>query len=178
MLVFESLVEKADRRDRLALYAEKIEGMFASVFRQASMFRFERDCHNKRRADGELTPEEFGALWQRNLGHMFGDSIELGDQHSRWWSYVGHFIFAPFYVYAYSFGELLVLSLYEIAKKEGPDFASKYVDLLKLGGARSPKELMETVGVDLNSREFWQGGFDVIEKMVSTFEGLWKEENQ
>ena len=178
MLVFESLVDKADRKDKLALYAEKIEGIFASVFRQASMFRFERDCHNKRRAEGELTPEEFGELWQKNLGHMFGDSIELGDQHSRWWSYVGHFIFAPFYVYAYSFGELLVLSLYEIAKKEGPGFASKYVDLLKLGGARSPKELMETVGVDLNSREFWQGGFDVIEKMVSTFEALWKEENQ
>jgi oligoendopeptidase F len=178
MLVFESLVDKADRKDRLALYAEKIEGIFASVFRQASMFRFERDCHNKRRAEGELTPEEFGELWQKNLGHMFGDSIELGEQHSRWWSYVGHFIFAPFYVYAYSFGELLVLSLYEIAKKEGPGFASKYVDLLKLGGARSPKELMETVGVDLNSREFWQGGFDVIEKMVTTFEGLWKEENQ
>jgi oligoendopeptidase F len=177
MLVFESLVDKADRKDRLALYAEKIEGIFASVFRQASMFRFERDCHNKRRAEGELTPEEFGSLWQKSLGHMFGDSIELAEQPSRWWSYVGHFIFAPFYVYAYSFGELLVLSLYEIAKKEGPGFASKYVDLLKLGGARSPKELMETVGVDLNSREFWQGGFDVIEKMVSTFEGLWKEEN-
>ena len=175
MLVFESLVEKADHRDKLALYAEKIEGIFASVFRQASMFRFEQDCHTKRRADGELTPEEFGALWQKNLGHMFGDSVELGEQHSRWWSYVGHFIFAPFYVYAYSFGELLVMSLYEIAKKEGPDFASKYVDLLKLGGARSPKDLMATVGVDLNSREFWQGGFDVIEKMVSTFEGLWKE---
>jgi oligoendopeptidase F len=175
MLVFEDLVASADSRDKLALYAEKIEGIFASVFRQASMFRFERDCHNKRRAEGELSPEELGELWQRNLGHMFGDSVEMGDQHSRWWSYVGHFIFAPFYVYAYSFGELLVLSLYEIAKKEGPGFASKYVDLLKLGGARSPKALMETVGVDLSSRDFWQGGFDVIEKMVSTFEELWKE---
>ncbi len=177
MLVFEDLVTRADNRDRLALYAEKIEGIFASVFRQASMFRFERACHEKRRAEGELTPEEFGELWQKHLGHMFGDSIELGDQHSRWWSYVGHFIFAPFYVYAYSFGELLVLSLYEAAKKEGPEFATKYTDLLKLGGARSPKDLMATVGVDLNRREFWQGGFDVIEKMVSTFEELWKKEN-
>ncbi|MDQ2985991.1 MAG: M3 family oligoendopeptidase [Armatimonadota bacterium] len=178
MLVFESLVEKADRRDRLALYAEKIEGIFATIFRQATMFRFEKECHEKRRAEGELTPEEFGALWQKHQGAMFGDSVELGNQHSCWWSYIGHFIFAPFYVYAYSFGELLVLSLYEIAKQEGPGFASKYVELLKLGGARSPKELMETVGVDLNSREFWQGGFDVLEKMVSTFEGLWMEEKK
>lgn len=177
MLVFEDLVARADNRDRLALYAEKIEGIYASVFRQASMFRFERDCHIKRRSEGELTPEEFGELWQKNLGHMFGDSVDLGEQHARWWSYVGHFIFAPFYVYAYSFGELLVLSLYEAAKKQGPEFATKYTDLLKLGGARSPKELMGTVGVDLSSRAFWQGGFDVIENMVSTFEDLWNKES-
>lgn len=177
MLVFEDLVARADTKDRLALYAEKIEGIFASVFRQASMFRFEQACHNHRRMHGELTAEEFGAHWQENIGHMFGNSLELGDQHSRWWSYVGHFIFAPFYVYAYSFGELLVLSLYEAAKKEGPGFASRYTSLLKLGGAKSPKDLMATVGVDLSSREFWQGGFDVIENMVSTFEGLWKENN-
>jgi oligoendopeptidase F len=67
--------------------------------------------------------------------------------------------------------------LYEAAKKEGHEFATKYTDLLKLGGAKAPKDLMATVGVDLSSREFWQGGFDVIETMVSTFEELWKKEN-
>ena len=106
---------------------------------------------------------------------MFGGSVHLGDQHRTWWSYVGHFIFAPFYVYAYSFGELLVLSLYQMAKKEGPSFADKYIHLLELGGARTPHELMETVGVDLDSEEFWLGGFEAMEKLVSEFERLWAE---
>src|SRR5437773_10541302 len=123
------------------------------------MFRIEQACHHRRREQGELTPEDFGDLWQQNLHEMFGNSVELGEQHKMWWSYVGHFIFAPFYVYAYSFGELLVLSLYQMAKREGPSFADKYVNLLKLGGSKSPQELMQTVGVDLKSREFWQGGF-------------------
>ena len=78
-------------------------------------------------------------------------------------------------MYAYSFGELLVLSLYQMAKAEGPSFGEKYVDLLMLGGSRTPHELMETVGVDLNSEEFWLGGFTAMEKLVSEFEKLWAE---
>jgi len=175
MLVFEKLVASATLKDRLALYAEKIEGVFATVFRQAAMFSFERRCHETRRAEGELTPDQFGDIWQEELQAMFGSSVKLGEQHRCWWSYVSHFVAVPFYVYAYSFGELLVLSLYQKAKEEGPAFATKYIDLLKLGGSRSPQELMATVGVDLKSPAFWHGGFEAMEKLVTEFERLWAE---
>jgi oligoendopeptidase F len=175
MLVFEKLVQGADLKDQLALYADKLEGVFATVFRQAAMFSFEQKCHQARRAEGELSPEQFGDYWQTELQEMFGNSVKLGDQHRMWWSYVGHFIFAPFYVYAYSFGELLVLSLYQMAKAEGPTFADRYVDVLTLGGSKTPKELMEIVGVDLDSEAFWLGGFRAMENMVAEFERLWSE---
>ena len=175
MLVFEKLVAGASLKDKLALYADKIEGVFATVFRQAAMFSFEQRCHQTRRSEGELTSAQFGALWHEEQQAMFGSSVILGEQHQMWWTYIGHFIFAPFYVYAYSFGELLVLSLYQMAKAEGPSFADKYVGLLTLGGSRTPHELMETVGVDLDSEAFWHGGFEAMEKLVSEFEKLWME---
>lgn len=172
MLVFERLMAQATTDDQLAMLARKIEGIFASVFRQASMFRFEQRCHTERRASGELTAERFGDIWQEEIQSMFGRAVKMGEQHRSWWSYVGHFVFAPFYVYAYAFGELLTLSLYARAKKDGPAFADRYVELLKLGGSRTPEELMATVDVDLKSREFWQGGFDAIEEMLALFERL------
>ncbi|MFQ3667793.1 MAG: M3 family oligoendopeptidase, partial [Fimbriimonadaceae bacterium] len=175
MLVFEDIAAKASVADKLALYAEKIEGIFATVFRQAAMFQFEQACHTARREQGELTPEQFGDLWQEKLQEMFGDSIKLGDQHRSWWSYVGHFFFAPFYVYAYSFGELLVLSLYQRSKSGGAAFAEKYVELLASGGSKSPQDLLRGVDVDIHSPVFWQGGFDAIDQLVGTFEGLWAE---
>ena len=174
-LVFERLVADASPKDRLALLADKIEGTFASTFRQATMFRFEQKVHAKRRDEGELTIEDFDVLWQQEMQGMFGDSLRLGDQHAKWWTYVSHFFGSPFYVYAYAFGELLTLSLYSKAKAEGPSFSGKYVELLRLGGSKTPFELMETVGVDLRSREFWQGGFDAIESMIAQFEALWAE---
>lgn len=172
MLVFERIVADATERDKTALYAEKIESIFATVFRQAALFSFEVRAHNARRDEGEVSAERFGDIWQEELQRMFGTSIKLGEQHRRWWMMIGHFFFAPFYVYAYSFGELLALSLYQAAKKGGAEFAARYIDLLKKGGSETPEELMAFVGVDINSREFWQGGFDAIESFVTEFERL------
>lgn len=174
-LVFEELSRRATAKDRLAMYAEKIEGAFATVFRQASLYRFEQKCHRMRRESGELTAERFGDLWQGEIQEMFGDSLELGEQHRHWWSYVGHFYFAPFYVYAYAFGELLALALYQKVKEGGREFADRYVELLRLGGSLSPDQLMATVDVDLRSEEFWKGGFVIIERMIAEFEQLWRE---
>lgn len=172
MLVFERIVKEASTRDQLALYAEKVEGVFATVFRQAALYHFEMRAHEARREEGEVSADRFGEIWQEELTRMFGDSVIMGDQHRKWWMTIGHFFFAPFYVYAYSFGELLALSLYAKAKAEGGEFVERYIEMLRRGGSQTPEELMAYVGVDLNSREFWQGGFDAIERLVAEFERL------
>ncbi len=175
MLVFERATQSATLKDKLALYAEKIEGAFATIPRQTAMYRFESAIHAHRRERGELTTDEFGDYWQTEVQAMFGDSVQLGDEHRLWWSYVSHFISSPFYVYAYSFGELLVLSLYQQAKTGGPEFADKYLRMLEAGGSLTPQQLMDKVGVNLSDPAFWQGGFDVLAGLVSEFEVLWAE---
>lgn len=175
MLVFDALQETATPKDRLAMYAESIEGAFATIFRQAAMYRFEQDIHSHRREKGEMTAGELGGYWQTRQQEMFGDSVVLGDDHRLWWSYVPHFVHSPFYVYAYSFGELLVMSLYRMAQEQGASFEPKYVNLLRAGGSKSPQELMSSVGIDLRSRDFWLGGFRVLEDRIEHFERLWAE---
>lgn len=175
MLVFENLVSHASPKDRLALYAEKLEGIFATISRQAAMYRFEKRIHRQRREEGELTPLQFGEIWQEELQAMFGTSVILGDEHRCFWSYISHFIGSPFYVYAYSFGELLVLSLFGKAKQEGSPFADRYIAMLERGGSETPFELMNSVGADLGDKAFWQAGFHAIEKLVTEFEAQWAE---
>lgn len=175
MLVFESLVRQSSLEEKLALYAEKIEGVFATIFRQAAMYRFEQELHRARREQGELQTEEIGELWQRNIQAMFEDSVQMGDEHQYWWMYVNHFVGSPFYVYAYSFGELLVMALYSMYKREGEQFVPKYVELLTTGGACSPEELLAKVGIDIRSSAFWSGGMSVVEQLIADFEALYNE---
>ncbi len=174
MLAFESLAAQADLEEKLALYAGKIEEVFATVQRQAAMYRFEQELHRARRSRGELTSEDIGELWQKNMQAMFRDSLELGEEHSLWWMYVSHFVESPFYVYAYSFGELLVMALYSMYKEQGTAFVPKYVDLLRAGGSCSPQELLSRIGVDIKSAEFWRGGIRIMEHMVDEFERLYR----
>ena len=175
MLVFEKIQNTASLKDKLAMYAEKIEGAFATIPRQTALYRFEQAIHKHRRDKGELTLDDFGGYWQSEIQSMFGDCVMLGDEHKLWWSYIGHFIRSPFYVYAYSFGELLVMALYRRAQSEGDAFATKYLDMLRAGGSLTPQELVAKVDVDLDDAAFWQGGFDVLEDLVVRFENMWAE---
>ncbi|MDO8681927.1 MAG: M3 family oligoendopeptidase [Armatimonadota bacterium] len=172
MLVFDSLVGDADLDDKMALYAEKIEDVFATVFRQAAMYRFEQDLHNARRQGGEQTTDQISEIWQRRIQSMFLDSVELGDEHKYWWLYVGHFIESPFYVYAYSFGELLVMALYAKYQRELEAFPPKYIEMLRAGGSMSPHDLLSHVDIDIKQREFWQGGLNVIRGIIERFEEI------
>ena len=176
MLVFQDLMAAEDDQEvKLSMLTEKIEDTFATVFRQISMNRFEDKMHNARRSEGELTAERFNKLWLETQRDMFGDSVIITDEYGSWWSYVPHFLHTPGYVYAYSFGELLVLALYKLYQEEGDSFVPKYLNLLAAGDSDYPDRLLAQVGVDINDPRFWQKGIDVIEEWVAQAESLSRE---
>ncbi len=173
LLVFKDLMARLrTREERLAFLCSKIESIFATVFRQIAMNRFEDAIHTRRREVGELSPEDFSALWLKTQQEMFGDSLELTPDYGVWWAYIGHFVHAPGYVYAYAFGELLVLSLYRLYEEGYPDFTRLYLELLASGGSLTPYELLAPFGMDLHSTDFWDRGIHVIDDMVADAERL------
>ena len=155
-----------------AFICQKLESIFATVFRQISMNRFEDMIHNSRRDQGEVSTEELSNLWIQSQRDMFGDSVTLNEHYKIWWSYIPHFLHTPGYVYSYAFGELLVLALYNCYLEEGESFIPKYLHLLQEGGSQSPYELLQPFTIDLNDPVFWQGGLTVIEKMLDEVENV------
>ncbi len=174
MLVFRLLLDKAagSRDEKLSLVSVKLEEIFATVFRQIAMNRFEDAVHNERRDHGELSPEHFGKHWIDTQKEMFGDSVTLTENYSVWWSYIPHFLQAPGYVYAYAFAELLVLSLYKMYMEEGDSFIPRYLNLLSSGGKESPPVLLEEFGISLEDPRFWYEGLDIIDGMLKQMEEL------
>jgi oligoendopeptidase F len=155
---------------RLALLAEDIEGAIATVFRQVAMNDFERLAHTERREQGELSVERFGELWAQTQTDLLGDAVEVTDDYRCWWSYIPHFINTPGYVYAYAYGQLLALSVYERYLVEGSGFEQRYLEMLGAGGSRSPEELGEIVGIDLGDPGFWERGLDLLERRLEAAE--------
>jgi oligoendopeptidase F len=171
LLVFNSqLAILATEQERRAFICQKLESIFATVFRQTAMNRFEQLMHEGRRNHGELSSDKLSEYWLTTQRAMFGDTVHLSADYGLWWSYIPHFLSTPGYVYSYAFGELLVLALYGIYRREGSSFVEKYLDLLAAGGRNSPYTLLQPFGIDLDSPEFWQTGLDVIEEMVAKVE--------
>ena len=170
-IVFGRLIE-ADQTpaSRLALLAENIEGAIATVFRQVAMNRFEDLVHTHRRDDGELSVERFGELWADSQEELFGDSVQVTEGYRSWWSYIPHFINTPGYVYAYAYGQLLALSVYQRYLERGPEFVPQYLELLAAGGSRSPEELGAIVDIDLSDPGFWDAGLDLVEGQLQAAE--------
>jgi oligoendopeptidase F len=171
MLTFKKLLADADKRQRKAMLAAKVEDMLNTVVRQIAFYSFERKVHIERR-DGELTAERLGALWLDVQQESLGPAIELKPGYETFWAYIPHFVHSPFYVYAYAFGDCLVNSLYAVYERAAEGFAERYLQMLAAGGTKTYSELLLPFGLDARDPAFWQGGLGVIERMILELEVL------
>ena len=172
MLVFDQLKEQLTGKERFAFIAKKIESIFATVHRQTVMYRFEKELHETFQKNGELDTPSINAIWRSTQEAMFGGSVKLTKDYDSWWMYITHFIHSPFYVYAYAFGELLTLALFEEYKKQGPAMAKTYIEMLEKGGSVSPQDLVTPFGFSLNDPKFWNRGIQAIERLIEELESL------
>jgi oligoendopeptidase F len=164
------LAEETDPLVRREILAAAVDDIYATVMRQAYFVLFENDAHaaileNK-------SPQELNQIYMENLRDQFGDCLELTDDFQYEWVSIPHLYSTPFYCYAYSFGQLLVLSLYRRYQQEGDAFKPGYMKILAYGGSARPAQILEEAGIDMTDPLFWQGGFDVIRDMIDELEAI------
>jgi oligoendopeptidase F len=170
MLVDHLLATDRDASVRQTLLFRQVDDAYATVMRQAQFAIFERQAHEM--VKHGATVDELSAAYLENLKSQFGDAVEISDEFRWEWVSIPHFYYTPFYVYAYTFGQLLVLSLYQQFKVEGEAFKPRYLNLLSAGGSKSPDKILSDAGINMHSRDFWQGGFDVIHGLIDQLERI------
>ncbi|RLT32049.1 MAG: M3 family oligoendopeptidase [Chloroflexi bacterium] len=158
------LAQETDPAVRRDILAGAVDDIYATVMRQAYFVLFEKEAHaailqNK-------SPKELNAIYMANLAEQFGDSVEVGEEFQHEWVSIPHIYSTPFYCYAYSFGQLLVLALYRRYQQEGDAFKPGYLKILAYGGSARPETILREAGIAISDPAFWQGGFDVIREMI------------
>ena len=172
MLTFRKMLEAAaSPAERKVMLAGKVEDMINTVVRQIAFYDFECKLHAARR-EGELTPEDIGALWMSVQGESLGPAFDFMEGYETFWAYIPHFVHSPFYVYAYAFGDGLVNALYAAYQEQPEGFQDKYFEMLKAGGAKHHKELLAPFGLDASDPKFWDKGLSMIEGFIDELEAL------
>ncbi len=170
MLVDRLLQEEDDESVRRDLLFRQVDDSYATIMRQAFFALFEKQAHEMTQQGASV--DELAEAYIGNLQTQFGDSLEISDEFRWEWVSIPHIYHTPFYVYAYAFGQLLVLSLYKQYKEEGDAFNPRYIHILSTGGAQAPMQVLEQAGFDIRQASFWQGGFNVVEELVAELERL------
>ena len=160
--------QERDKKVRQGLLVNQLDDIYATVLRQAYFVQFENQAHEMV-AQG-ATVDDLAKTYLAQVRQQFGKGIKVPEEFQWEWLTIPHIFASPFYCYAYSFGNLLVLALYRTYQKEGASFVPKYLELLSTGGTESPQTILAKVGVDMASEEFWQSGFDTIREMVDQLE--------
>ncbi len=164
------LAEESDPLARRELLAASMDDIYATVMRQAYFTRFEIAAHQAVR-EGK-PPSALDEIYLETLREQFGDAVELSDDFRREWIAIPHLFLTPFYCYSYSFGQLLVLSLYQRFREQGEAFIPGYLRLLEYGGSARPQRILAEVDVDIDDADFWRGGFRIVERMLDELESL------
>ncbi len=171
MILFDKLLSMAkDDGQKRFLLADRLADSYAGIMRQNGFTQFELDAHEA--LSKGISEEELSKLWLKSLHDQFGESVEVDGMFGREWAYISHLFDRPFYCYAYSFGELLSMSLYKRYKDEGESFIPKIKQILSAGGSQSPEKVLAKVGIDMKSTEFWQDSFKIIEDWQDQLEQL------
>jgi len=170
MLTDRLLAEEKDEDVRRDILFKQVDDAYATIMRQSYFALFEKEAHEM--VVNNASVDELSAAYLENLKEQFGDSLELSEEFKWEWVSIPHIFHTPFYVYAYAFGQLLVLSLYQQFKREGETFKPKYLKILSAGGSEAPAKILKEAGIDIESAAFWQGGFDVVDGLVKQLEEL------
>ena len=172
MLTFRQMLAGAkDQAERKVLLAGKVEDMINTVVRQIAFYDFECKLHDARRG-GELTPDDINALWMSVQAESLGSAFEFMPGYETFWAYIPHFVHSPFYVYAYAFGDGLVNALYANYEENPEGFQDRYFDMLKAGGSKHHKALLEPFGLDATDPAFWDKGLSMIEGFIDELEAM------
>ncbi|MCS7011666.1 MAG: M3 family oligoendopeptidase [Anaerolineales bacterium] len=170
MLIDKLLADEDDEAVRRDLLFRQMDDAYATIMRQSFFALFEKQAHEM--IQNNASVDDLAAAYLDNLREQFGDSVEVSEEFKWEWVSIPHIYHTPFYVYAYAFGQLLVLSLYRQFKAEGESFKPRYMDILAAGGSKSPEAICAAAGIDIRSEAFWQGGFDVLADLLDVLESL------
>ena len=137
-------------------------------------YEFEKTFHEER-MKGEVSVTRLKELMSAAQKGILGDLLEEGADDPYFWASKLHFYITEvtFYNFPYTFGFLLSQGIFNLFKKQGQSFILKYEEFLRQSGQDTAENVaMKTLGVNLETKDFWRASIRSLEPYLNQFEEL------
>ena len=163
MLLAQRLLKESNQETKSQILIKMLDNQYASIIRQGYFVIFEQWMHEN--ITRSITKKDIDEKYYSLLKEQFGQMI-IPEIFKHEWNYIPHIHHTPFYCYAYSWGNLLVLSLYKMYEEQGEPFKEKLIELLSNGSNKPVTELLKNIGFNPELKESWNQGFQIIKKEI------------
>jgi len=169
-LVFNAALQTASPAEQLSILENQLLGASQVTVDISSRFIFESEVID-RRAEVELSADDFCEIMLRAQKETYGDALDAEHLHPYMWLLKPHYYYGNlnFYNFPYAFGLLFGLGVFAVYEREGKAFIPRYQELLRSTGAGKAADLAERFGIDIRSRDFWNGSLSVIAGQVDRY---------
>lgn len=164
-----------DKKKKLYLINEQLEGFRGTVFRQTMFAEFEHQIHVMREQGEPLTAGRLNEVYGELNKKYFGETVDYDDNIDVEWARIPHF-YMNYYVYQYATGYSAAASLSKQVLEGGEPAAERYInEFLKKGSSNYPIEILKNAGVDMTTAEPVENAMKVFEAQLDQFEQLLSE---
>ncbi|MBD3334930.1 MAG: M3 family oligoendopeptidase [Candidatus Eisenbacteria bacterium] len=174
LLVTDAALNAAgDEETRLSLLDKKLQEGFVMFCNIRARFLFDSRFYEERK-QGSVPKERLNEIMVEAQKEAFAGTLAENGYHPLFWASKLHFFETemPFYNFPYTFGYLFAGGIYDLARKEGPEFAESYRALLADTGSMTTEELAEKhLDIDLTGDRFWSAA---VERVVADLEPFGK----
>jgi len=155
LLMEHMLKTVTDKRVRLSLLVNYLDGVRATLFRQTQFAEFELQIHEQVERGETLTGDTLSALYDGIARIYYGHDrgiCTIDEEIKAEWAAVPHFYY-NFYVYQYATSLTASAALAEMVLSGDRDATRRYLKLLSAGGSDYPIALLREAGVDMTGPE-------------------------
>lgn len=170
--VFDTVSTNDDPQSQLALLMDKLEEDISAIFTQISLYQFEQQLHTAYIKENFLSREKISEIFRQNMTKHLGKIVNYPKIPLNWvtWTHIREF----FYVYSYASG-LLISKYFQRIVREDPANIDSVIKVLSAGNSDSPKNILQSVGVNVRDQAFWSIGLAQIDETLRKAEKLSNE---
>ena len=169
-LTFEAIFKTLSPKEQVVALHDRINDDVSTVFRQIAFFNFEKDLHEGVRSRGKLSKEEIATLLNKHMQAYLGPAVKM-EAHDGWFFILVSHFRRFFYVYAYTYGQLISKALSESYQKDHA-YGAKIKQFLEDGESKSPERIFGDIGIETQKPDFFKKGLKSIEKDIERLEKL------
>ncbi len=163
--------------EKLYLLNEIVDGVRATIYRQALFADFELQAHEAFERGETITADYLNNLYRKLITEYYGPDFTIGENDGIEWAYIPH-LYYKFYVFSYTAGMSSGICIADRIEHKGAPARDAYLKMLSVGNSMSPVDSLKVAGVNIDTPQPIEAAAKFFDSALDQMEDILKKQGK